>query len=81
VYADLAATLDNMKVKVQALEQRADPLYADVEGLITVKCLEVDAKIQATADNVERVYRLANERLHKSEERLTEITMRLTTSR
>ena len=37
-YADLAAELDVMKVKVQALEQRVDPHYAGGERLITVKC-------------------------------------------
>ena len=60
-YADLAAELDVMKVKVRAFKQRVDPLYADVERLITSKCQSVDAKIKANADDAERRYGLTHE--------------------
>ena len=55
-YADLAAELDVTKVKEQAVEQRADLLYADVERLITTTCQKVDAKVQAAVDDIERKY-------------------------
>ena len=51
-YSYLAACLDVRKVKVQALEQRVDPLCADAEMLNTAKCQEVDAKVHDVVDGI-----------------------------
>ena len=72
-YADLAAELDVMKVKVQALEHRVDSLYAQVEQII-------DTEVLAAVEGIERKYGQADDRLHDLEELLTETTMRLTST-
>ena len=51
--SDLAAEVGVMEVKLQVLEQRVDPLDADVERRITAKCQVVDAKAQVTVDDME----------------------------